>query len=145
MRTVPEATEVTGRFIVLVVFLEKNKSLRIDKWLRGIEVQGSLKINGHIFRCVFDGSDSAVNQTLLRISAIRNIASRVLETDIQPGSHILLTDKGCCSKYQDPPCYNERQETQRCQARYLAQQSWRSEGRTELKHVNVRSGNSSRR
>jgi hypothetical protein len=77
--TIPEAIKVTMRLIKFVVFLEKNEFLRVDKWPRRVEIQGSLKINGYKLFCIFDGSDGAVNQTLLGISAIRDITSAALK------------------------------------------------------------------
>jgi hypothetical protein len=79
MLTVPKSIKVPSRLIIFIVFLEKNDPLRVDKWPRRVEIQGSFKINRHILRCILDGSDSAVNQPLLWIGAIRDIASSSLK------------------------------------------------------------------
>ena len=60
MLTVPEAIEVSSRFIILVVFLEENELLGVDQRLRRVEIQGSLEVNRHKLRGVFDSTDSAV-------------------------------------------------------------------------------------
>ena len=76
MLTIPEAIEVSSRFIKFVVFLEENELLGVDQRLRRVEIQWSLEINRHKLRGVFDSPDSAIYQTLFRISAIRNITAR---------------------------------------------------------------------
>jgi hypothetical protein len=76
MLTIPEAIKVPSGLIILIVFLEEDELLGIDKRLGGIEIQGRLKINRHKFRGVFDGSDGAVNQTLLGICSVRNVTKR---------------------------------------------------------------------
>ena len=80
MLTVPEAIEICAIcFIILVVLLEKNEFLRVNKWLRTIEIQGSFKIDGDKLGCILDGPNSTVNQALFGISAIRNMATKALE------------------------------------------------------------------
>ena len=79
MLTIPKAIKVPSRLIILVIFLEKNDPLRVDKWPRRVEIQGSLKINRHILRCILDSSNGTVNQALLWIGAIRDIASSLLK------------------------------------------------------------------
>ena len=78
MLTVPETIEVPSRLIELVVFLEEDEFLGVDEWLRGIEIQPSFEIDGHKLRRVLGGADGAVNQTLLGISAIGDLASAAL-------------------------------------------------------------------
>ena len=77
--TIPEPIEVLSRLIILIIFLEKNELLGIDKWLCRVEIQGGLQINGHIFLCVFSSSDSTINQAFFGIRAIRDIASKMSE------------------------------------------------------------------
>lgn len=73
MLTIPEAVEVPSGLIILIIFLEEDELLGVDERLRGIKIQGRLKINRHKFRGVFDGSDGTVDQTLLGISSVRNM------------------------------------------------------------------------
>jgi hypothetical protein len=77
--TIPEAREVDVRVVLsslikLIVVLEKNKPLRKDEWLRRVEIQGSLEINGDKFFRILNGTDRSVNQALFGICPIRDIA-----------------------------------------------------------------------
>lgn len=82
MLTIPEAIKVPGGLIILIIFLEQDKLLGVDKRLRRIEIQGRLKINRHELCGVFDGSNGAVNQTLLWIGSVRDMTRRgqIIET-----------------------------------------------------------------
>jgi hypothetical protein len=65
--------------IGLIIFLVKYYSLRVNKGPRSVEVQGSFEVVRNKFRCIFNSPNSAVNQILLRVGAIRDPTSLALE------------------------------------------------------------------
>ena len=64
--------------IGLIIFLVKNYSLRVNKGPRSVKVQGSFEVVRNKFCCIFNGPNSAVNQILLRVGAIRDPTSLAL-------------------------------------------------------------------
>lgn len=73
MLTVPETGEVSVGLIKLVIFLVKNKSLRVDEWLRRVKVQWGFKIDGNEFCSILNGTNGTINQIFLGVCAIWNI------------------------------------------------------------------------
>lgn len=72
---VPETIEVSGGLVILIILLEENQALGIDQGPSGVKVKGSLQVDRDEFGRVLDSSNGAVNQTLLRISAIGNVTA----------------------------------------------------------------------
>jgi hypothetical protein len=67
--------------------------LRINQRRGRVEIQRCLKINGYIFGGVFNGSNRPIDQTLFRISAIRDFA-RIGSDSISEDESRILRVKG---------------------------------------------------
>jgi hypothetical protein len=66
--------------------------LRINQRRGRVEIQRCLKINGYIFGGVFNGSNCPIDQTLFRISAIRDFARIESESVDENESRVLRVE-----------------------------------------------------